>query len=59
MAGAASQSLQAVTTADIPAFVVLNNLAVPNVNALDSGSLSTLLDQAWWCRQVQDDAGMA
>tara|TARA_R110002110_G_scaffold335538_1_gene546212 strand:- start:280 stop:774 length:495 start_codon:yes stop_codon:yes gene_type:complete len=54
-----SLPLQDVTSADLPAFVTLNNLAVPNVNALDSTSLSALLEQSWWCRQVKDDKDMA
>ncbi|MFT4798329.1 MAG: putative GNAT superfamily acetyltransferase [Candidatus Azotimanducaceae bacterium] len=44
--------LEAVIAKDIPQFLELNNLAVPHVNGHDMASLTALIDQAWFCRQV-------
>lgn len=47
-----------VSSADIDAFLALNNQAVPNVNTLDAPALKALLGQAWWCRQIVEDGEM-
>ena len=50
--------LQAITAADIPQFLALNNLAVPHVNSHDKASLAALIDQAWFCQQARADEKM-
>lgn len=45
-------ALDLITSEDIPAFLLLNNLAVPHVNELDEGALSTLIQQSWHCKKV-------
>jgi len=44
-----------ITDDDVPAFLLLNNLAVPHVNALDEDALSSLIQQSWYCKRVFRD----
>ena len=50
--------LESITAADFPAFLKLNNLAVPHVNALDDSALAALTEQAWSCQKVTLDDRM-
>lgn len=45
-------NIQDLTSADSAAFLVINNLAVPHVNALDETQFDELVSQSWWCKQV-------
>ncbi|MFT5102259.1 MAG: putative GNAT superfamily acetyltransferase [Planctomycetaceae bacterium] len=45
-------SLVAITADDIPAFLLLNNLALPHVNELDEDALGRLIVQSWYCKRV-------
>ncbi len=48
-------AVRALTAADAPWFLPLNNAAVPHVNALDEAALAALLGEAAWTAAVEHE----